>query len=263
MIDKRVYFLSGLPRTGSTLLGSILSQNPDIHVTPTSPLYSLLVATNEHFNRLSVQYTYDHEATSRRVYHAMISAFYQHISEPVVFDKNRGWPKHIPAITEYLNHDPKIICTVRPIAEIITSYLVLADKDPNNFIDTHLKSIDRPINSEERATLLWTTYLKSPWECLLAGLNTDRDRLMLVQYRDLVYYPTHIIKAIYDFCGLDAIDHGYNAIENKCSEAKDEAWGLKGLHEIRPHIGYESRSPREYLPADAIRYFETFDELVK
>ena len=35
---KRIYYLAGLPRTGNTLLSSILNQNPKIHMTPNSML---------------------------------------------------------------------------------------------------------------------------------------------------------------------------------------------------------------------------------
>ena len=259
MIDKKIYFLSGLPRTGSTLLGSILSQNPDIYVTPTSPLYSLLVNTNEHFNLLSVQYTYDHDAVSKRVYHAMIEAFYADIEQPVIFDKHRGWPKHVDAIKEYLNPKPRIICTVRPIAEIITSYLALADKDENNFIDAHLKKDGRPITNEARAHLLWSTYMKTAYENTAIGLQMHPESILLVEYSDLVANPTETFKKIYDFCELEPFEHKWEGIENKCAEAKDEAWGLKNLHIIRPTLVASSLDPRAYLPSEAINYFSQFD----
>ncbi len=42
---KKIYFLSGLPRSGSTVLAAILSQNPSIHATSTSNLLDTLVGT--------------------------------------------------------------------------------------------------------------------------------------------------------------------------------------------------------------------------
>ena len=35
---KNYYFISGLPRSGSTLLSTILSQNPDFYADISSPL---------------------------------------------------------------------------------------------------------------------------------------------------------------------------------------------------------------------------------
>ena len=259
MINKNIFFLSGLPRTGSTLLGSILSQNPEIYVTPTSPLYSLLVNTNEHFNLLSVQYTYDHEKVSSRVYHAMIKAFYADINQPVIFDKHRGWPKHCPAISEYLNPNVRIICTIRPIAEVITSYLVLADKDPDNFIDKHLKHLNQDVNNEARALLLWEFYMKSSYDNMVHGMTHNPESLLLVEYRDLVGNLDKTLNKVYNFCGLDKFSHYDFGIANKCAEAKDEAWGLKNLHTIRPALGMRSADPLAYLPKEAIDYFNQFN----
>jgi hypothetical protein len=39
-----MYFLSGLPRSGSTVLAALLNQRNDIHVTPTSGLIDIFGA---------------------------------------------------------------------------------------------------------------------------------------------------------------------------------------------------------------------------
>jgi len=58
---KTLFFLSGLPRSGSTLLGSLLNQHPEIYATPTSPLADLLCLLDTNFNHLDLQYTYEKE----------------------------------------------------------------------------------------------------------------------------------------------------------------------------------------------------------
>lgn len=65
---KQLYFLAGLPRTLSTGLGSLLSQNPSITVTPTSPMLDLLCYTNEAFEKLNEKYTYDYKTVSANIY---------------------------------------------------------------------------------------------------------------------------------------------------------------------------------------------------
>lgn len=253
-----IHFLSGLPRTGSTLLGSLLAQNPSVHVTPTSPLYSLLVNANEHFNLLNLQYTFDCAAVSERVYRSLVEAMYTDIAETVIFDKHRGWPKNVPAIKQYLNADPVIIATVRPIAEIITSYLALAERDPDNFIDRRLHKDGRSLTNEERAMLLWTDYLNVPYECLQVGLETHPENILLVDYDDIVHTPHAVLNRIYTACEMEYYRHDITCIENKCAEAKDEAWGLKNLHTIRSSLSRRSADPRDYLPAEAIAYFDQF-----
>lgn len=259
MLDKKVYCLSGLQRSGSTLLGSILAQNPEVYVTPTSPLYSLLVSTNEAFNLASLQYTFDCDAVSKRTYHAMVDAFYADIKEPIIFDKERRWPNHVGAIAEFINPEPRIICTVRPIAEIIASFLKLAEQDPNNFIDTHLKYNRQEINDNNRASLLWLDYIKPLYDYMMNGLERNPENILLVDYRDLVFNPANVLKRIYKFCGMDDYQHTFDNIENRCAEEKDHMWGMKNLHDIRPKLKMVSPSPTEYLTRDAIEYFSQFD----
>ena len=76
---KSLYFLSGLPRSGSTLLGSILSQHPEIQSTPTSPLADLLCVIDEGFSKLDLQYTYDKENIQYNTYSSLLNNFYNHI----------------------------------------------------------------------------------------------------------------------------------------------------------------------------------------
>ena len=71
-----------------------------------------------------------------------------------------------------------------------------------------------------------------------------------------MFKPEETLKRVYDFCGLGSYGHHWEDIENRCAEAKDEAWGLKNLHAIRPKLGMESANPHAYLPQSAIDYFE-------
>lgn len=260
MPENRIHFLSGLPRTGSTLLGSLLNQNPDVYVSPTSPLYSMLVHTNEHLNLLGLQYTFDQKGIGDNVYRGIVDAFYPATREfPIIFDKHRGWPKHVDAIREYVDPQPRIVCTVRPIAEIISSYLTLVERDPDNFIDAHLKRDDQEATNESRAYLLWTQYLKVPYECMTIGMKMHADSLLLVEYDDLVFSPAETMHRVYEFCEMEPFNHDFADIENTCAEAKDEAWGLKNLHTIRSMIGKQSVSPWCYLSPSAVDYFSQFD----
>jgi len=72
---KTLFFLSGLPRSGSTLLGSILSQHPELQATPTSPLADLLCWIDQGFTKLDIQYTYDKEQIQYNTYSSILETF--------------------------------------------------------------------------------------------------------------------------------------------------------------------------------------------
>ena len=43
-MDKNIFHLVGMPRAGNTLLGGIINQNPNLQVSPLSPLARVVSA---------------------------------------------------------------------------------------------------------------------------------------------------------------------------------------------------------------------------
>ena len=48
-MKKTFYFMAGLPRSGSTLLSSILNQNPRFYSGPSSPVLGAMYALEANF----------------------------------------------------------------------------------------------------------------------------------------------------------------------------------------------------------------------
>ena len=256
-----INFLCGMPRTGSTVLAAILNQNPEIFATNTSPLYPFLVQTNEIFNTYNLQYTFNYLEISEKLYLSIVDSFYGEETR-IIFDKHRGWGNHIDSIIRYINPSPKLIFTVRPIQEIITSYFALIEQDPDNFIDKHLIRDGIEINWESRAYLLWTKYMQEAFESTAAALENHREKCLVINYCDLVNRPLDVINSIYSFYEISAFKHNFNNIEAREPELKDEGWGLKNLHTIKSKLGQSSKDPSIYLPPEAISYFNQFNEKI-
>lgn len=254
-----IYFLSGLPRSGSTLIGSILNQNPDIYVSPTSPMLDLLCAQNEAIVAASQQYTFDVELHARALYDAIPVAFYKHIKQPYIIDKHRAWARNVVPAKSHVSPDPKIICTNRPVAEVVTSFIKLINRDPDNVIDQILRNKRIPINTNTRAMELWEGYIRDPWDSLQIGLKSYKENLYFVQYDDLIADPQTTIDGIYNFLEIPKYTHVFDGISNTCSEAKDAAWGFKDLHTIRPKLEKTSDSAMEILGPNLCNYFAKFD----
>ncbi len=96
--DKRIYFLAGLPRSGSTLLANILAQHPKMHVTPTSGVVDMLVQVrngwdqNDAFRAMERKLS---EEVKGNVLRAMLQAYFSHVDKPVCIDKNRYWAEFL------------------------------------------------------------------------------------------------------------------------------------------------------------------------
>lgn len=261
---KALYFLSGLPRSGSTVLGSILSQHPEMYVSPTSPLFELLFKIEQNFKELDIQYTYDKEKIFNNITSAILKNFYAHIDEPYILDKHRAWPQNLGPVKVFLNQEPKVICTIRRISEIIVSYIKLAEKDPNNFIDEELKRRGQEINNYNRAEEIFNHGMNGdnacPLKSILIGIEKYRENIHFVDYNELMNQPQEILNGIYKFLDIEPHYHDFDNIINACSEDKDsDGWRLKGLHSIRSKLAKISYPPEEILGEERTHYYDSFN----
>ncbi|NBV28439.1 sulfotransferase [bacterium] len=257
---KTLYFLSGLPRSGSTLLGSILSQHPKLQATPTSPLADLLCWIDEGFSKLDFQYTYDKEQIQYNTYHSILENFYNHIEKPCILDKHRGWPKNVSSIQKFLHQSPKIIATNRRISEILSSYIILIEKNgTDNFVDAHLRGEGKEINIDNRIECLWKHYVSDPYKSLVYGLQHNPQNIHLVDYNDLIQNPEKELSKIYDFLEIESHSHDFSDILNTCAEDKDYAWGIENLHEIRSELKRTSPPPEEVIGEENVKLYDKFN----
>lgn len=261
-LDKSIFFLSGLPRSGSTLLLSILAENPSVTVTPTSPLLDLLCYTNEAFEKLNEKYTYDTEIVSANVYKHIVEGFFENVKTKIVIDKHRGHPRNINPLKKFITPNPKIICTVRPISEVITSYIKLIEKNnqSDNFVDNSLRSRRISINTSNRAKCLWEEYIQDPYQSMVYGLKNHRKNLHIVEYDSIINNPEKTLEGIYQFLEIPFYkNHQFTNIHNACAEEKDAAWGLENLHKIRPRLEKTSTSPQQILGPFLTDYYNNFN----
>jgi sulfotransferase len=166
---KNIYFLSGLPRSGSTVLAAILSQHPTVHTTATSGLLDMLVGTLRAWaDSMSVQSTMDKEASElevQRILRNICDSKYEGINKPVILDKARGWASdiNIRTMPKVLGHKPKIIANVRNIPDCVAS-LVRIDKPDN--LDAFLRDSELVGHVKESYQVLESGYRFAP-ECIL------------------------------------------------------------------------------------------------
>lgn len=236
-IEKTFHFLAGLPRSGSTVLQSILSQNPDIFVTPTSPLMDMLVLTEQAWGSITQARTYDHPDQLQNIYRGVINGSYHHIDKPIIIDKHRAWARNLRGIREYFP-EAGCICTVRSIPDIIASFIILLDKQTtaSNYINDELSKRRLKNTMENKADLLWQGYVENTWESLYIGCKYNKEYLLLIEYDDLIKRPEHELERVYSFLNLPYYNqHSFTHIANATPE-KDEHWGLQGLHDIRPTL---------------------------
>lgn len=237
MSEQNIHFVSGLPRSGSTLLCNILAQNPEIHTTPTSAcheaLFILRNCWSEWIEHRAAKSLAD-EANLQRVLNATLNAYHD-TDRPIVIDKGRGWLSLLELAEFALGHRAKVIVPVRGIPQILASFEKLHRKT------THLKR-DQGDYFQAQTVEGRTQHLLDGSQVLGLAYNRLRDalarglgdRLHLVEFDDLTHDPEATLKGIYEFLELPAYDHDFSNVEQYTFE-DDSVHGLP-LHSIRKEV---------------------------
>lgn len=256
-MNKVFYFLSGLPRSGSTVLCSILNQNPQVFVTPTSPLLGLLLHNQDTFWKLEEVVANPIPEQLTNISRAMIYSAWEHRPEPIIIDKHRGWGKNMDAATKIFGKEIKIVATVRDLPSIMASWLTLIKKYPYEF-DRKLSAKGYTPTDENRMGEMWFNMTKDCMESVMMAKQTASNRLLLVDYDDFVDNPQQQVERIEEFLELPSFKYDFNNIKEEPSDDL-QAWGFPDLHKIRPTIGKISRHPKEVLGEDLYNRFREIE----
>ena len=232
-------FLSSLPRSGSTLLSSLLNQRGDVYATPTSNLCDTMGATVKSWEQNSTTLASEGKETDLiRILRGIQDARYD--TDKLVLDKSRGWPSPIIMSTmEKVQGEVKIIATVRPIADCLASLVKIAKPD----------NVTEFCKRGEFAGHLFESY-----QVLKAGYEAHPDKFLLIEYDDLVEDPNTQLDRVADFIGLDRYVHDLNNVPD--SGEIDEAWGIEDLHKVRPKVRKSVYSARNLLGETLYNFYQ-------
>ena len=260
---KTFHFLSGLPRSGSTLITSLLNQNPQIHASTNSPVLDTIHYTEEYLLKNSEQYrAHPKPDCAHKVISSIPHNYYYNVSESIIVDKSRGWVNQLEHINDYITKSPKIICPVRNIHDIIASFLQLIERsDDNNFIDDNLKYNNIEINNDNRSDYLMCSQgiIGLSYIALSEAYRKGWDKyILIVEYEDLVNNSQVEMNRIYDFLDLPHYTHNFDNVETEFEE-KDIVYGLKDMHKVRTKVEKIYRNNEMYLSNDIINKYKQME----
>lgn len=247
----RFHFISGLPRSGSTLLAALLRQNPRFHARMSSPvarLFQMLLAGMSEEGAHAIG-----DTQRARVLEGLFHNYYADIDRPVVFDTNRLWTARLPALLA-IYPQARIVCMVRNVAWIMDSIERLIRANP--FARSRLFG-----DENERATVYSRTealasrhrLVGSAWTSLKeAYYGPQAASLLLVEYGYLTRAPARTLSLIYDFLGEPAFAHDFENIDYDEAEF-DAALATPGLHRVGRVVKFQQR--RMSLPPDLVERY--------
>ena len=264
-MTKQFYFMAGLPRAGSTLLSTLLNQNPRFHSGPSSPVLAAMYNLHESFLNNELYVGYPKPDQVNEMIGSVIKHWYSDVEEEVIFDKNRAWTARVPFIEGYIKQEVKIIVPVRRVDEILASMLAMIHRNPFqegqpriNFVDEILVKSNIPINDENRCT-----HLLNQGGILYESLNAAKmgvdeghsDKFLFVDYNDLIRNPQGELNDIYEFLGEEPFEHTFDGLSNQHKENDLETYGLDDMHEVHSKLEKTSPDPSTILPDSIVELY--------
>jgi sulfotransferase len=236
--------LSGLPRSGTTLLSALLNQNPDIYVTTTSPFVEILWRNNLVWKEENTVGTHNIQEAKIPFLRKLADAYYSELTDkPIIIDKRRHWQcvTNIELYKKVYGELPKIICPVRSVDEIIASYIKIYKKNKLEF--------GHEGDWEGKFELAYRQ-LK---DCFESGY---KDCLLLIEYDDLIDDTANTLGRIYEFMELPEYGHNLNYVFSSEPEA---SYGINGLHDISHTIGKTGTDSRKILTKEQFNKYYTWN----
>lgn len=260
---KQYFFMSGLPRSGSTLLGALLNQHPQLHCGAISPVLEIMYRIEQELLNSEQYKAYPKPECARKIIGSVMDNFYSDIDKPYVVDKCRAWPNNVERITGYITEDVKIVCTVRSIQDILASFVSLIRRNPTevSYIDKWLLERKIPLTDENRCDYLMSHegIVDQSLYALSQGFAKGQSlKIMLVEYEDLISNTQAVMNKIYSWWGIAEHHHDLENIVNKYRE-DDSVYDLKDMHEVRTKISKTARPAGEVLDADILNKYQGLD----
>ena len=232
---RKVCFISGLPRSGSTLLGAILDQNPDFQAGMSSPVFSLLNVLMPKLSNANEFGVFFDDAARIRVLRGLFESYYRDRPEAVIFDTNRSWTQKLPVLLE-LFPDTRIVCCVRPINQIVQSFEQQYLKHPLQLSQIIGYDPDTTVYVRTDRLMMGGGLIGLALNSLKEAFYGEHsDRLMLVSYQSLVDNTAATLERIYAFAGEPSFAHDPGNVAFDASEF-DSLLGAPGLHSVRKEV---------------------------
>jgi sulfotransferase len=257
--EKKYYFLTGLPRSGNTLLGSILNQNKNICVTAQSPVSDILYGIENFKNNDYKFKNFPDEKSAENVSKKIFENYYKDWKSDYIIDRSCwGTPDNLELLKKYCPNEIKIIVLIRDLNEVLASFIRWSEINPGNFLDLYK-------TREEKCEFLMNSdgQIMRGLQSLYNLFENKNNHTLFIKYDDLVTTSKEKISEIYKFLNIKEYKHNFKNITNFRSnhiEYDDQIFG-KNLHKVKQNILKSKYNYIDYIPQNIIKKYKSYNSL--
>jgi len=142
-------------------------------------------------------------------------------------------------IEKYITDKPKIVVLVRPMEEIVASFVQIRLK--NNWPEE--EAYGNLLNDGDNLIML-------PLDGAIHAKQNNDGKFLFVHYDEIVFDTKKTLEKIYDFYEWPKYQHELKNIQRPFAQ-NDEVYNLNGLHEVRSIV--EKQKYHIDLPKDIMK----------
>jgi sulfotransferase len=232
----KLHVLAGLPRSGTTLLGNVLAQHPDVYVSGTSALPNCIESIVNTLSNVpeiisdlaNVKGSYERYVVAMRMF---CEGWYTNREEEHILDKGRGWIMYRDLLEQLSPGSTMVVCV----------------RDPRNVIasierqDRKTAVFNNPIARTlyERADILMKkdAMVGGPIRMIEDLIRRQSSNVVFVRYESLVADPAVQVEKVATAMGLAPFQHDLQGVENIATD-------LDALYRFKyPHDGSGAIKP--------------------
>ena len=241
---SHVHFISGLPRSGSTLLCALLRQNPRFRAGMTSPLAMLSGAMLQKMSGATEFAMFFDDVRRQRMLRSLFDSYYDTVPNGgVAFDTNRTWTARA-ALLGSLYPASRIICCVRDVGWIIDSIERMLRKNPLQMSrlfaytpgGSVYSRVETLMNSDSGLIGLAWSSLREAW------FSENASRLVIIEYDKLARDPEDTMRGLYATLNEKPFTHDFAHVVHDEPDY-DVLLGMPGMHKVAERVEFRERAP--------------------
>jgi sulfotransferase len=251
-LNKKIFFLIGLPRTGNTLFASLINQNPNIACTANSITFDILYYLHNLKKHPTFLNFKDHNSLDN-VINSVFDLYYKDWPQKYIIDRSPVFiPQNFEIIKTYFKQPIKCIILWRDLLDVFASYIKWFENELTAYLNNYNK------NTIEEKLLLLMDKDGTVFRQLATvenALNPKYKELVhLVKYNDLVTKPKETLKSVYNFLGIDYYEHYFKNLKQFSLNniSYDDTVVGNNMHTIKTEIKLEQNPYKKMIPQSII-----------
>jgi sulfotransferase len=246
---RKLFFLVALPRSGNTLLASILNQNPDIAATANSMTLEIM---KELFllKETDVFKNYPDHKSLDNVLNTVFDNYYKDWPQRIIIDRGPvTTPGNMNIMKQYFGNRFKVIILVRDLMDVLASFIKWFENEPTAYPNQYGKNIEEKLWVLMQDNGVIAKELKA-----IQNAFNYKELCHFIKYDDLVKNPQQNITNLYQFLDEPLYPHQFSNLKQFQLNGigyDDKELG-NNLHMIRTEVRKEDNPYKSMIPKSIV-----------